>query len=117
MEGRDGGWHMNRISQFLALGGVAALGLALAVVIAPDGRAAVSSSALAVSHTADDIDHAHKAFDQFRNRLDTAPRRTATLDGDCARFAWPHIPQTCQTSPQGEHRRPVRLVALDQTSR
>ncbi|MDP2801874.1 MAG: hypothetical protein Q8O26_08335 [Phreatobacter sp.] len=117
MEGRDGGWQMNRISQFLALGGVAALGLALAVVIAPDGRAAVSSAALAVSHTADDIDHAHRAFDRFRNRLDAAPRRAATLDGDCARFAWPHIPQSCQTSPQGEHRRPVRLVALDQTSR
>ncbi len=117
MEGHDGGCRMNRISQLLALGGVAALGLALAVMIAPDGRAAVSSSALAVSHTADDIDHAHKAFDQFRNRLDAAPRRAAPLDGDCARFAWPHIPVACQTSPQGEHRRPVRLVALDQTSR
>ena len=117
---------MNRISKFLALGGVAGFGLVLALAMAPDGRAAGSVPSLQVSFSAADIDHAHGAFDGFRNRLDAAPRRsetagrTAAITGeraDCARFAWPHIPAACQTSPKGEHLRPVRMVALDQTSR
>lgn len=116
---------MNRISKFLALGGVAGFGLVLALGLSHDGRAAGSVPSLAVTFSSADIDHAHGAFDGFRNRLDGAPRRSeaggrAAITGeraDCARFAWPHIPAACQTSPKGEHLRPVRMVALDQTGR
>ncbi len=117
---------MNRMSKFLALGGVAGFGLVLALGLSHDGRAAGTVPSLAVSFSTADLDHAHSAFDGFRNRLDAAPRasetagRTAAITGeraDCARFAWPHIPAACQTSSKGEHLRPVRMVALDQTTR
>jgi len=111
---------MNRMSKFLALGAVAGFGLALALVMAPDGRAAVSTPALSVSFSSAAVDHAHKAFDAFRNRLDGAPRRSAAVQGeraDCARHTWPYIPRDCQSSAGGQHLRQIRTVALDQPSR
>ncbi|MGU9978763.1 hypothetical protein ACJ4V0_01850 [Phreatobacter sp. HK31-P] len=106
------------MSKFLALGTVAGFGLALALVMAPDGRAAVSTPSLSVSYSSADIDHAHRAFDAFRNRLDGAPRQAAAVPSDradCARHAWPHIPRDCQSSASGQHLRQIRTVALDQT--
>jgi hypothetical protein len=108
---------MNRMSKFLALGMVAGFGLALALVMAPDGRAAVSTPALSVTFSSADVDHAHRAFDAFRNRLDGAPRQAAIQNerADCGRHAWPHIPRNCQSSAAGQHLRQIRTVALDQT--
>ncbi|KAF0137353.1 MAG: hypothetical protein FD152_528 [Xanthobacteraceae bacterium] len=111
---------MNRMSKFLALGMVAGLGLALALVMAPDGRAAVSTPALSVGFSSADVDHAHRAFDAFRNRLDGAPRPAAPVQGeraDCGRHTWPYIPPTCQSSSAGQHLRQIRTVALDQPAR
>lgn len=108
---------MNRMSKFLALGMVAGFGVALALVMAPDGRAAVSTPALSVTFSSADVDHAHRAFDAFRNRLDGAPRQAAIQNerADCGRHAWPHIPRNCQSSAAGQHLRQIRTVALDQT--
>lgn len=111
---------MNRMSKFLGLGAVAGFGLALALLMAPDGRAAVSGPSLDVAWSGTDIDHAHRAFDGFRNRLDDAPRLSAAVEdarADCGRHAWPHIPRACQSSAAGQHLRQVRTVALDHTSR
>lgn len=108
---------MNRISKLLALGAVAGSGLVLALVAAPDGRAAVSKPSLEVTWSAGDVDHAHRAFDGFRNRLDGAPRPAVDERSDCARHAWPHIPRNCQSSAAGQHMRQIRTVAFDQTSR
>jgi hypothetical protein len=114
---------MTRISKFLALGAVAAIAVATALVLAPAGRAAVSAApSLTVTHTAADIDHALGAFDAFKNRLDTAPRQTEAPQqiaerGACAQYAWPHIPQNCQSSANGRHMRQIRTVQVDTTSR
>lgn len=116
---------MNRMSKVLGFALVAGCGLAMGFVAMPDGRAAVSRPALHVSPTTADLDHAHGAFDTFRNRLDQAPRKDeaagkqAAIRGeraDCARHTWPYIPQACQTSASGGHLRQIRTVALDQTS-
>lgn len=116
---------MIRMSQVLALAAGAGFVAAAALVLAPAGRAAVSPApSLAVSYTAADLDHALGAFDAFRNRLDGAPRpaggrQSAAIQGErpessgCARFAWPHIPQACQTSASGRHLRQIRTIATD----
>ena len=124
---------MTRMSKFLALGAVAGIAVVAALALAPAGRAAVSAApSLAVAYTASDFDHAHGAFDGFKNRLDGAPRQTeatqqiAAIQGDrnaaaeraaCAQFAWPHIPQTCQTSASGQHLRQIRTINVDVASR
>jgi hypothetical protein len=124
---------MNKMSKLLALSAVAGLGMAAALVLAPAGRAAVNTApALTVNYSASDIDHALGAFDAFKNRLDNAPVRMeapqqiAAIQGDraqaaeraaCAQYAWPHIPQNCQTSATGQHLRQIRTVNTDVASR
>lgn len=118
---------MTRISKFLALAMVAGLGMATALVLAPAGRAAVSTApSLTVSYTASDLDAALGAFEAFKNRLDSAPRQVepapqaAAIQGErnaCAQFAWPHIPQNCQSSASGQHLRQIRTVTVDVASR
>jgi hypothetical protein len=121
---------MNRMSKLLALSAVAGLGMVAALVLAPAGRAAVNAApSLTVNHTAADLDHALGAFNGFKNRLDAAPvrseapRQVAAIQGDraqaadCARYAWPHIPQNCQTSAAGQHLRQIRTVNTDAATR
>lgn len=116
---------MNRMSKLLGFALVAGCGLAMGLVAMPDGRASVSGPVLHVSPSSADLDHAHGAFDTFRNRLDQAPRqdeaagKQAAIRGeraDSARHTWPYIPQACQTSASGGHLRQIRTVALDQTT-
>lgn len=124
---------MNKMSKLLALSAIAGLGMVAALVLAPAGRAAVNAApSLTVNHTAADIDHALGAFDGYKNRLDAAPARTeaprqvAAIQGDrapaaersaCGQYAWPHIPQNCQSSASGQHLRQIRTVNTDTATR
>lgn len=121
---------MSIMTRSLVAGAVASMAVAAALVLAPPGRASVNAApALAVSYTAADIDRAMGAFDSFRNRLDGAPRQAdtqvAAIEGDrvaareraaCAQYAWPNIPQTCQSSAEGQHLRQVRHIPVVETT-
>lgn len=117
---------MTIMSKGLVFGAVAGLAVAAALVLSPAGRASVHTApALTVSYTSADIDRAMTAFDGFKNRLDGAPRaetqQVAAIQGDraaaqerahCAQFAWPNIPQSCQSSAEGQHLRLVRQIPV-----
>ncbi|QCK86103.1 hypothetical protein E8L99_10240 [Phreatobacter aquaticus] len=117
---------MTILSKSFVFGAVASLAVAAALVLSPAGRASVNAApALTVSYSAADIDRAMGAFDSFKNRLDGAPRaaetQVAAIQGDraaarerahCAQFAWPNIPQSCQSSADGQHLRLVRQIPV-----
>ncbi|QCI65842.1 hypothetical protein [Phreatobacter stygius] len=120
---------MTRMSKTLVLSAFAAIAVAAALVIPPASRAAVSPApGLTHAFSSADIDHAHRAFDGFKNQLDGAPRPAATqgqaamIQGDradaasrgvCAQYTWPHIPRTCQTAANGRELRQIRTVTVD----
>jgi hypothetical protein len=123
---------MTRISKSLVLGAFAALAVAVALVLPPASRAAVSPRpALKTSFSAADVDFALQAFDSFRNRAEVSARsvvadaavpliqgersRNATA-GSCAGYTWPHIPAACQVSAERREPRQVRTIAIDATA-
>ncbi|MBN8941687.1 MAG: hypothetical protein J0H01_19425 [Rhizobiales bacterium] len=117
-----------RISKTLVLGACAAIAIAAALVIPPASRAAVSPApGLTHVFSAAELDQAHRAFDGFRNQLDSVQRpaasqgqpaliqgeRAAAARGACAQYTWPHIPRACQTAANGRELRQIRTVTVD----
>lgn len=97
------------LTGLFALGAVASLG-------GSPGTSRADAAPLAFHASSGDLDHAHGAFEPFRNTLDAAPMsRDASAKERppfCADFSWPNLPMACVRANATVEWRRARIIPI-----